>query len=153
VSKPAKQLGDLVDLPLMFLTRELLCAIFFVHRVLSYAQLGLLWLDVFTCRRTTSFSFKRALQRQNQFPTQISPHFSKMAAVIVPVSLVIVPRGRIEDPPAPKIKIFSFAPAAGGCLPPLCNISALRNTFSILINIIYITLYLIIIIVHFTNIN
>jgi len=46
---------------------------------------------------------------------------------------VIVPRGRIEDPPAPKIKIFSSAPAAGGCLPPLCNISALRNIFSILI--------------------
>jgi len=59
---------------------------------------------------------------------------------------VIVPKGRIEDPPAPKIKIFSSAPAVGGCLPPLCNISALRNTFSILINIIYITLYLIIII-------
>jgi len=32
---------------------------------------------------------------------------------------IIVPRGRIEDPPAPKIKIFSSAPAAGGCLPPL----------------------------------
>jgi len=33
VSKPAKQLGDLVNLPLMFLTRELLRAIFLVHRV------------------------------------------------------------------------------------------------------------------------
>jgi len=43
---------------------------------------------------------------------------------------VIVPRGRIEDPPAPKIKIFSSTPAAGGCLPPLQHISALQHTFS-----------------------
>jgi len=41
-----------------------------------------------------------------------------------------VPKGRIEDPPAPKIKIFSSAPAAGGCLPPLQHISALQHTFS-----------------------
>jgi len=68
-------------------------------------------------------------------------------------SVVIVPKGRIEDPPAPKIKIFSSAPAAGGCLPPLQHISALQHTFSILINIIYITLYLIIIIIYSININ
>jgi len=41
-----------------------------------------------------------------------------------------VPKGRIEDPPAPKIKIFSSAPAADGCLPPLQHISALQHTFS-----------------------
>jgi len=33
VSKPAKQLVDLVNLPLIFLTRELLYALFLVHRV------------------------------------------------------------------------------------------------------------------------
>jgi len=66
---------------------------------------------------------------------------------------LIVPKGRIEDPPTPKIKIFSSAPAVGGCLPPLQHISALQHTFSILINIIYITLYLIIIIIYFININ
>jgi len=46
------------------------------------------------------------------------------------ISYLIVPKGRIEDPPAPKIKIFSSAPAAGGCLPPLQHISALQHTFS-----------------------
>jgi len=46
---------------------------------------------------------------------------------------LIVPKGRIEDLPTPKIKIFSFVFVVNGCLPSLCNILTLRNTFSILI--------------------
>lgn len=32
---------------------------------------------------------------------------------------LIVPRGRIEDPSTPKIKIFNFVFVADGCLSPL----------------------------------